>query len=162
MPTDLISLRKNQLFHQIFQAKELGNQDQLFWLRSQLVHRYGIESLSETNQEEINHFEDEVLAETNQEEIAHFADEVLDHSLSMKEDNSIEDIETLNNDQLFSTNEDENTRELLDHVVIPDEAALIEEEPEDFSTVIAPPPIPSLNHFRRWVPSIDMQLPKAS
>ncbi len=47
MSSDFISLRKDQLRFQISEALEVGDQDQLIWLRSQWVHRYGIDTLQE-------------------------------------------------------------------------------------------------------------------
>ena len=68
MSSDFISLRKEQLRSRISEAREFGDQNQLLCLRSQWVHRHGIETLSETEQEEQVQSLGEPLLKTEQQE----------------------------------------------------------------------------------------------
>ena len=66
MPSDFISLRKDQLLYQISEAREAGEESQFTWLRSQWVHRYGLKSLPEQNQLESLFKEEKELSTTNE------------------------------------------------------------------------------------------------
>ncbi len=166
MPSNLISLRKDQLRYQISQAIEVGEKDQLSWLRSQWVHRYGIDTLQEAEkQEEVIKVVQDLpqVVESSEISIEKVEPIILDDFINknQEEPDEIEeqpftswDLIPLNDNQPNQFSEEE-TKVLLD------------EETKKSSTdkkciVLGLPPRPSINHFRRWLPSLDKELPKAS
>ncbi|KGG16509.1 MULTISPECIES: hypothetical protein [unclassified Prochlorococcus] len=146
---ELLSFRKKQLRKQISEAKELGEQDKFFGLRAQWVHRYGIETLEEPEHlikiQEIQPLEKEQSYEIetcDEYQIPEGDNQCFD---SVEED-CFEGLTCLNS----SLNERTVSDQKLDDVFTkPSSDAL-------------PPPIPSLNHFRRWLPSVEDEMPKAS
>ncbi len=166
MASDFISLRKEQLCIQISEAREVGEQGQLLWLRSQWVHRYGLDTLQETEKQEkvLTVVKDlpevRISTEKNFEDVDSIA---FEDSINNKEDEVVLlEAETLSTGDLLAINEAQ-SKESLEQT----SEAIVNEVIERSSTqnkpvVLLSPPIPSINHFRRWLPSLDNELPKAS
>ena len=160
MPTDFISLRKDQLRYQMSKAIELDNQEQLFCLRSQWVHRHGIETLHEAEEKElVEPLNDlELSSEITLEEVKSLDQEI---PLSNEEEIRIDEVKTFD-DELVLVKNDENISELSDKGSMPTSEEEIKKTSNGVPIFIVPPPVPALNHLRRWVPSIEKQIPKAS
>ncbi len=161
MSSDFISLRKDQLRFQISEALEVGDQDQLIWLRSQWVHRHGIDTLQEAEKykKEIEIVQDlsevKTSCKTNFEEIetgliaAETPENIKENKFFASGDFlSIDDSQSKNfADQQKNKISDTETQELAT---------------QKNSIAFQSPPKPSINHLRRWLTSLDRKLPKAS
>ncbi len=164
MPVDFISLRKDQLLHQISEARKIENQDQLFWLRSQWVHRYGINTLHETEEYEKTQSNNEVLPQVKSSgeiSIEGFETKTFEISTAIKKDETIENKKFISDD-LISTNEDklEELPDLAKKVILEKETK--RDSKVSKHVVFQSPPIPSINQYRKWLTSLDNELPKAS
>ncbi len=165
MPVDSTSLRKDQLLHQISEARKIENQDQLFWLRSQWVHRYGINTLHETEEYEKTQSNNEVLPQVKSSaeiSIEGFDTKTFEISTAIKKDEAIENKKFFSDD-LVSNNEDkleELPADLAKKVILEKEAK--RDSKVSKHVVFQSPPIPSINQYRRWLTSLDNELPKAS
>ncbi len=161
----LLSLRKTQLQHKISEAIELGNQDQLLYLRSKLVHRFGIEAL-EDSEIEINDF-----LELNSREISQgFSSLAIEQAELPIESSFINDLaiskDFLKNQENLEMSDHPNIRELSDNenklssgLVENTEKIPSAAPPRPF---VPAPPIPKLSSLRRWLtPSVE-EMPKAS
>ncbi len=187
MSTDFISLRKDHLSYQISKAIEFDEKEQLFALRTQWVHRFGIETLQDIeSKEEVLSFPVEseqelnISKENNYEKAA-----VLGEATSLinevdKSENSIEAsslIEKVENPHLLSNQEQIDLFKKEESIETPvdgkkDQALPINNneitelsKQEDMSNreeklantldtnliEFLPPPVPSLNHWRRWL-----------
>ena len=166
MSSDFISLRQEQLRSQISEAREVGDQDQLLWLKSQWVHRYGIDTLQEGDQyqyeKELTFIGD--LPQVNSScEISNEEPIVIESFTNEKKEEAVLiDDKTLNEGELISMNNDQ-PKEILDQTnkVICDEEVK-KTYTQNNSDILTSPPIPSINHYRRWLPSLEKELPKAS
>ena len=161
----LISLRKTQLQNKISEAIQLGDQDHLLCLRSKLVHRYGIEALDdseigikdllELNPRGISHSSPSL--EIDQTELP--IESSFINSLDMPQE-SIKDEENLKNP------DQKNVRELSDNEnsVSAKVVENIEKIPLNAPNLplVPAPPIPKLNSLRRWLPTSQEKMPKAS
>ncbi len=159
MLNEFIPLRKTQLLKLISEAKEIGANDQILFLESQWVHRYGIETLQESQK-------------NNLDSISSIPEEYIQIPPKLEEFSSIEQEnlftqnfpESLIEDNLSFDSEEETT---FEDEVMESSASDSKEEEESSScafpvAIAPPPPTPSVKHLRRWLPSIDDSTRKAS
>ena len=167
MSSDFISLRKEQLRSQIYEAKEVGDQGQLLWLRSQWVHRYGINTLKEGDQYEkvvasVASIGD--LPQVNSSCEISNENPIVRESFTneIKEETLLIEDKTLTESELIPMNDDQ-PKEILDQknkVICDDEVK--KSYTKNNSDILVSPPIPFINHYRRWIPSLEKEFPKAS
>ena len=164
MSSDFISLRKEQLRNQITELRGFEEEGQLLWLRSQLVHRYGIETLQDSYLYELecstSSSLDKIETDYKFEE-----SEITDQKNLFPEQARLEDNLPLNSskqikldEKIFETSLEKDFNAISDQKIESSESV-----PKASPVISSPPPTPSLNHLRRWLPSIeDSSIPKAS
>ena len=163
----LIPLRKNQLRNKISQAIKVGDQDHLLFLRSKLVHRYGVESLYDSETEN-NDFLELNTEEKTKESI----------SLEIEGTKLPDEASHINNLIIseesigFKGNADSSEQKGVDN--LPDDENIessesVEKIAKTVSDLpplpipMAPtPPIPQLSSLRRWLTTNEEKMPKAS
>ncbi len=164
---EFIPLRKDQLRSKISEALENGANEKLSCLRAQWVHRYGIETLKEFQQENTNcsivkdSYEVPLAQSLSFDHLLNRPENYNDQVNNSSNQSFVIDQSNLLKEKLIDENDHscEKTKEDL-MPVLNDE---IEALPSDERTFeVTPPPKPALNHLRRWLPSIGNSIPKAS
>ncbi len=149
----LISLRKTQLQNKISEAIQLADHDYLLCLRSKLVHRYGIEALDDSDTE-IKDF-----LELNPRGISHSLSSLEIEQLELPTE-SIKDKENIKiPDHQNVSDSSDNESKLSSQIV--ENIEKIESNAPDLP-LVPTPPIPRLSSLRRWLPSSEEKIPKAS
>ncbi len=163
----LIPLRKNQLRNKISQAIKVGDQDHLLYLRSKLVHRYGIEALYDSGTKN-NDFLELNTEENTKESISLEIEGTKLPDEASRINNLIisdESIRFMGNAESSDQNDDDN---LPDEEDIESSEAVekIEKTISNLPPVSIPmapaPPIPQLSSLRRWLTTNEEKMPKAS
>ncbi len=164
MLTELISLRKKQLQKEMNEAIDLGEQDYVLFLESQWVHRYGIETLKDSHDYDV-----EPRASMALEEIATSNEddefEIVGQQTLFPEQN--EDYDLVDEVPLNIPKEINEDNECFEDPISKEPKCTLDKESKlnfsDCATVaVAPPPTPAIKHLRKWLPSIAEKLPKAS
>ena len=160
--SEFIPLRKDHLRYQISEALELGDNEKLNTLRAQWVHRFGIKSLNEFEQitldvkhaKELNFKDQIIMLNSKKEEIYKELNKSIEQSNIVHAQNSL-NVEFTSQKEEFQ--------------IVPkeDEVSNLDQQEEKLTNEliqvdIPSPPIPSLSHLRRWLPSIGNSISKAS
>ncbi|WP_320667248.1 hypothetical protein [Prochlorococcus sp. MIT 1307] len=171
LPSQLLTFRKDELLRQIFRASQLEDGDKLSLLKFQWAHRYGLQTMPKILQsEKYSYVEVDSLKESLDdqqvfEDLGPADSESLGFNLNAEPSSGIsknpsqldiaEQTERLPCDGLAALNkvEDDEKKKIFN--------AEVDFRSND-SRFISPPPRPSLNHLRRWLPDIKEELPKAS
>ena len=163
MPKALIPLRKELLQKQIFEARALGEKENILFLESQWVHRYGIETLEDSY---INETRPATTIPLDRLENSNQTDEceITSQQNLFSNDVPLEDAVGVSNSKqtIFEEKIDESYAEKDLGIVSKQEFELSDTDSDKAPVMVSPPPIPALNHLRRWLPSIDDSIPKAS
>ncbi len=147
MQKEFVSQRKKDLRGQIYQAKQSGAKDYVLHLKAQWVHRYGIETLADSEQQ------GECIANSTTF-FNKVSTKVQDDFIQNPEAELLKEV-TLEDNMVLDRSQE----------VKPDEFNRKENEEEsilDNIQQVSPPPAPALSHLRRWLTSVDESLPKAS
>ncbi len=166
MPTTLFILRQDQLRSKIIEAIELGLQEQVLILRSKWVHRYGFDTLHDSQQQEKTKTTNINAIQTDQS----CSEIIPEDFISIQENSLLKDEieEPCLEDSLCARVLEKKILEEKNNIVSSVEkiaCALDESTEQSLTNVALPPPTPALNHLRRWLPDLpDNQytLPKAS
>ncbi len=165
-----ISSRKAKLHKQISSAIELKDEELLFFLESQHVHRYGLQSLNDYKQSIKNSLVQAPLQintnviDASQPKLADFPEDEICTS-PFRNEIDIQEIMSISEDvSQASINCKKNVvadnPERTPKSDIAEKENFLEQESDDLVT--PPPPTPSISHLRRWLPSIGNNIPKAS
>ena len=156
IPSDFITLRKQELISQLSKASNLHLLEDLEALNAQWVHRYGLESLPETVKticpiEEDRVGKENTFSETNNEmnsaqsETQTLIDEhigLFDHQLNVSEEVIIESDPK---DEIFAEN-----------------VSKVSEDLQKDLSRISPPPPRNIHHLSRWLPGANNKFLRAS
>ncbi len=152
-----IRFRQEQLQRKILEASELNDEGKLAALEFQWAHRYGALTLPNIVNTRVSFKTEQSLYKKPSIDKACFQNSAKSEAVSLGND-----FEKLKNENLIP----EKLEELTQSREI-DPKCISNEEDVKLSThpvVLPPPPLPSLNHLRRWLPVDvdDKRLPKAS
>ena len=142
--------RQTDLHQKILQAKSINDFLLVDWLEAQWVHRYGIKTLPVSIKEK----EDLPSSfETNLEK------KNTKNNYNDKQIISLDNQKQEKKSEAYSTENISNNSPL--DLYQGENSPLIECKEEKLKT-FSPPPIPTLNHLRRWLPGNYDDMPKAS
>ncbi len=166
-PTNFLSNRKKELESEINQSHLTKDIKKLSLLEGQWVHRYGLDNLP-TNSVKSNFSEQLIKPLINEPLTTPILDDIQSEDLLDQVNADQEEIQAPLVDSRNNLNSliDEKTSSNVETEPIEDQEQLVgaENSKSGFfpvTTTIQPPPI-SKNKLRKWLPSIEEEIPKAS
>ena len=149
--------RKNQLQKQIIEAFKANDKDLYYLLKSQLAHRYGVESLEEFNNLDLSQLNQNLNNENNQN-IDQSKDYILEDAkaISIKDDDNQEKEITKKNKRLIDSSEveikesyEKNDKKQIENNVI--NPVIEYKRAPKVSALIPLPPKPKYSYLNKWL-----------